>query len=89
MLVLLGRNFTASDVAITYGNKSYGLAVYLAGMATLVCAVAGFWLGMGSWGEQRNERQRCSSIAFFVGAITVCLAIIMLAFFHFRSQLVG
>jgi uncharacterized membrane protein len=87
LIILLGRNLSGPD--IVYGNKLYPTLVYLAGMATLAFATAGFWLGMQSWGEVRNEKQRCSTIGFFVGAIAICLTIIMLAFFFFRSQVVG
>ena len=89
LLVLIGRNLTLADWSIIYGNKTYGMVVYLVGMGTLATAIAGFWLSLGSWGEQRNERQRWSSIGFFVGAIAISLTAIMLVFFSFRAQLVG
>jgi len=87
LIILLGRNLTWPDVV--YGNKLYPAMVYLAGMGTLVFAVAGFWLGMTSWGEARNERPRYSTIGFFVAALTICLTISMLAFFWSRAQVVG
>lgn len=89
LIVLLGRNMSWSDMSIGYGNKLYGTAVYLAGLATLAVAVAGFWLGMTSWGEKRNESQRSASVGFFIGAIAICLTIILLAFFMLRSQVLG
>ena len=88
MVVMLIRNFVWSELVIFYGNPVYKMIVYGAAFATLVMSAFGFGFGFNSAGQRRNDKPRLSWIGFFIGAVAMCLTIVLLFLFRSRSEFV-
>ena len=74
---------------ILYG-KNRKMAIMAGTAMTLLLAAIGFGMGLNSAGQRRNDRQKSSWIGFFMGAVVLCLTIIVFLIFRERGEsLVG
>lgn len=73
------------NMVIYYGNTRRA-AIYGMGMITLMMAVAGFGFGLNSAGQRRNDKPMLSWISFFIGAVVLCLTVVLLFFFYRQGE---
>ena len=82
MIAVLVRNYSADLQAILIGKGSLILPAYLLVAAgTMLLGAVGVALGFNSAGQRRNEMQRRSWAAFFIGGLACSAAMICLAVF--------
>lgn len=86
---LILRNFQRDLGIIVYSPKSmFGPAVFLMTAATFLLGGIGAALGANSAGQRRNEYSKRSWAAFFIGAASISLTIILfVAFWMYRVKL--
>ena len=71
-------------------GKNRKMAVAGGTAMTLLLAAVGFGMGLNSAGQRRNDKQKWSWIGFFMGAVVLCLTIIVFLIFRERGEsLVG
>ena len=81
------RNYNSDIGHIVYGRSMWMIAfIACVGLALLIGGT-GCLLGLNSAGQRRNEKQRWSWIAFFLGGSVTTLGIILaIAFFVLRVR---
>jgi hypothetical protein len=86
---ILLRNYHHGLRVIVYGSKSYfGPLVFLTTALTLLLAATGAALGANSAGQRRNEKNKLSWVAFFVGVASISLTVVLfVGFYAFRMVL--
>ena len=79
---LASRNYQHELGQIVYGSKGIFLPAFL-GCLILSAgpSAVGFWLGLSSADQRRNDRSARSWIAFFIGGGVLTLNLILLAAF--------
>ncbi len=77
-----------SQYIVTYGHTRR-LLVLGCGGAAILLAVIGFGMGLNSAGQRRNDKPTLSWLGFFLGAMVLCLAAILLFFFQTRGEPIG
>lgn len=85
--VMLLRNLNWETKLIVYGSKLYMPLVLMLTAGTLLLAGTAAAMGANSAGQRRNEKSRLSWTAFFIGAVTIALTIIL--FFGFYTAKVS
>ncbi|MBI4578219.1 MAG: hypothetical protein HY718_00860 [Planctomycetes bacterium] len=83
---VMGR-MSFSEFTPYYGGNRR-MAILGAGVVTLLLSGAGFGFGLNSAGQRRNDKQQLSWLGFFVGAIVLALALVMLVLFAVRGEAV-
>ncbi|MCA9252093.1 MAG: hypothetical protein R3E58_09460 [Phycisphaerae bacterium] len=84
LFVLIFRNFHKLEMAIVYGRSSmFAPAVFVVTAVTLLLAGAAVLMGFNSAGQKRNEKNKQSWMAFFLGTASASLAIILFGAFWF------
>ncbi len=78
-------NFSFSDFTIVYGPTRQKV-ILAVGFITMLLAVSGFGFGLNSVGQRRNDKPALSWISFLVGGTVLCLALVLLFFFHRQGQ---
>lgn len=83
LAALVLENYNPVESTIAYSPKTLRYPAILAttGLSGFLAAV-GFGFGVSSLGHKRNHRQRESLIGFLLGALVICLAIILFALFR-------
>ncbi len=89
LFVLISRNFHSLERAIVFSRTSmFAPAVFVVTAATLLLAATGTLMGFNSAGQKRNEKNKQSWIAFFIGIATASLTIILFgAFWAYKLQI--
>ncbi len=83
---LIQRNMHWDELIIYYASMSYRLTVLGSVAVTLLMSVIGLGLGLNSVGQRRNDRQQLSWIGFFLGALIICLTLVLFVLFWSRSE---
>ncbi len=84
LAALVMRNYRKAEVAVVYSRDSmFAPVVFIATAVTLLLAATAAMMGFNSAGQKRNEKNKQSWIAFFVGTATASLAIIVFSVFWF------
>lgn len=86
LIILIFRNMHWDEQIIYYASMSYRLVVLGSVAVTLLMATVGLGLGLNSVGQRRNDRQRLSWLGFFIGAIIVCLTLVLFVLFWIRAE---
>ncbi len=87
LAVLVFRHFDLETKSIFYKEGTLRvIALGLCGLFSLGLSVLGFGFGISSAGERRNQRSHLSWGGFFVGAIAICLTLVLLALFYFWRE---
>lgn len=86
LVILMIRNMDWNEHIIYYGSLAYRLAVLGDVAFTLMMATIGLGLGLNSVGQRRNDRQQLSWIGFFLGALVICLTLVLFFLFWTRSE---
>lgn len=86
LIVLIARNFGWRELVILYGNPAYRLMIYAAALVTMGLATLGLGFGFNSAGQRRNDKPQLSWMGFFIGAVVLCLVVVLLFFFQTRSE---
>lgn len=84
VLVVL-RRFDPKELVVYYGGPTK-TAIYLGTAVTLLLAAIGSGMGLNSVGQRRNDKQTWSWIGFFVGAVIICLTLVVFFFFRQRGE---
>lgn len=76
------ENFNLAEKSIAFNPQTlrYPAILLTAGLAGLLAGI-GFVLGVSSLGHKRNNRQRESWIGFLLGALVICLVIVLFVMF--------
>ncbi|MBN1345879.1 MAG: hypothetical protein JXQ73_24530 [Phycisphaerae bacterium] len=86
LAVIVLQNFNPAEKTIAYNPSTFRApAIYAAAGVSGLLAAIGFGLGVASLGHRRNARQRESWVGFLLGALVVCLTIVLLAMFKMFS----
>ena len=87
-VVLLMRNYHHELGQIVYSaESSFVLVFFGCTLVSLVPASIGFFLGLSSAGQRRNDKPKRSWIGFFLGGlVTTFNLILLLAFLMLRFQ---
>lgn len=83
---LVFRNMHWDEKIIYYASMTYRLAILGDTAFTLLMGAVGLGLGLNSVGQRRNDRQQLSWIGFFVGALVICLTLVLFILFWTRSE---
>ena len=83
---LILRNMHWDEQMIYYAKMSYRLAVLGSVAVTLLMAAIGLGLGLNSVGQRRNDKQQLSWIGFFLGALVICLTLVLFFLFWTRAE---
>lgn len=83
---LLARNFQADNFVTPFRNVMYAALLGGAFLIGLAGGVTGFFIGVGTAGQKRNEAKRLSWIGLFGGAIATAIALCGLILFYFTKQ---
>lgn len=87
MFALLARNWDGQVNLVKFRHGGAFQLIYLAFTGlTMVLSAFGLSLGFNSAGQRRNDRQKLSWTAFFVGVSVLAFAIILLAAFWLLKQ---
>jgi hypothetical protein len=79
---LVIENFNAREKTIGYSPRSLRApAIYAATGLAGFLGLVGFGLGYSSLAQKRNMRQLESWFGLLIGAVTICLTIILFVFF--------
>lgn len=81
-LLFLKGNYNSDLGRIVYGRETlFGPIAFVITTIALLLGATGAAMGVNSAGQRRNEFSRRSWIAFFIGAGTISLTIILFAAF--------
>lgn len=83
---LVLRNMHWDELIIYYASMSYRLSVLGSVAIALLMGTIGLGLGLNSVGQRRNDRQQLSWIGFFLGALIICLTLVLFVLFWMRSE---
>ncbi|NOX58953.1 MAG: hypothetical protein GXP29_08870 [Planctomycetes bacterium] len=89
LTVLIFRNFKQDEMSVVYSrNGLFGPIVVITTALTCLLAATGAAIGLNSAGQKRNELNRRSWMAFFIGtgALSVTL-ILFVAFLQYGMKL--
>lgn len=89
LAVLVFRNIDLEELAIYYGNPLRQILVLGFGGLAFSLGFAASGLGYNSAGQRRNEKPGLSWLSFFLGAVAMCLAIILVFIFRSRGEFIG
>jgi uncharacterized integral membrane protein len=83
LAVFVLQNFDPTEKTIIFSRQSarYPAILGATGLSAFFSTI-GFGLGISSLGHKRNSRQRESWAGFLVGAMMICLAIILFVMFQ-------
>jgi len=83
LAIIVLEHFSPAQKTIAYSPKSLRqIGIQGGTAATGFVGVVAFWLGVMSLGHKRNARQRESWIGLLLGALSICLAIVLFAMFQ-------
>lgn len=87
MIALIYRNYDAESQAVYYNpERLYFMAVLaMTGLGALLSTV-GALFGISSAGQRRNDQQKKSWIAFFLGTTMLSATLILFSFFWFLKE---
>jgi hypothetical protein len=85
LALLVFRNIDRAQWVIAYG-KNRGLMVQAAAAVTILLAGIAFGMGLNSAGQRRNDRPKLSWLGFFIGALVICAALVLLFLFKTRGE---
>lgn len=90
LAIIVLEHFSPAEKTIAYSAKSgRKIAIQAGTAATVFAGVLAFGFGVSSLGHRRNDRQRESWIGLLLGALSICLAIVLYAMFQmFRLPIV-
>ncbi len=86
---LVFRHVDTNTWSVIYGSMNRRYLIFLATAVSLLLGAIALGLGFNSAGQRRNEKPQLSWLGFFLGAGTVCVAIVVACFFQFRSEYLG
>lgn len=85
--LILTSNLSWADRAFSFGARRKA-AMMGATAVTLALGAAAAGFGYNSAGQRRNDRQGLSWLAFFIGAGTISLGLILFLIMRLRGELV-
>lgn len=89
LAVLVLRHIDWGTLSIFYKSGTLRMpAIAACGLLALGLSVLGFGFGISSAGERRNQKNHLSWAGFFVGAVSICVTLILLATFFFWKETV-
>lgn len=83
---LVLENFNLAEKTIMFNPETlrYPAILGMSGLSAFLAAV-GFFFAVSSLGHKRNDRQRESWVGLLVGALVICLSVILFMMFRMLS----
>lgn len=90
VVAMLGRNFSAEHFYVTYSSSGLWFPMLGAGMGLgLLAGAVGFFVGLNSAGQRRNNRSSLSWQGFFLNAGVITILMSAAIFFFFTRNNIG